>query len=304
MRPVVSIYRLASQKPITIPTVLATNASYELVRGAPIGASALVPLTTLFAQVYGLLSMGHTDRRHTQTQNRYAANDLEIMQVARRYSTHVFELLRPHLGSRVLEVGSGIGTMSRPVADIVDMVVGIEPNDYCAKRLATVMRGHPRFSLRTCHLEECDSTELATYRFDTVLCVNVLEHIADDVSALRAFRDVLMPNGKVLLFVPAVQGAYGPLDAELGHYRRYSKRTLRKAFSEAGLQLDTLRHTNPIGLVAWMFNAHILKSRIHNLTQVRIFDRLVGPWALPLERLVSPPIGLSLIAVGRRTAAR
>jgi 2-polyprenyl-3-methyl-5-hydroxy-6-metoxy-1,4-benzoquinol methylase len=242
----------------------------------------------------------HVDRRHTQTQERYAADDLETMQEARRYSAHLFNLFRQYLGKRVLEVGSGIGTMSRPLADAADLVVGLEPNVNCVNRLQDAMRGHPRFVLRACHLEECDPTELTGHRFDTVVCVNVLEHIEDDAAALRTFKDLLVPNGRVLIFVPAVQAAYGPLDAELGHHRRYSKPTLAKAFADAGLELLTLRYTNPIGLIGWMYNAHISKSTAHSPAQVKLFETLVAPWALPLERLISPPIGLSLVAVGQR----
>jgi len=244
--------------------------------------------------------VNHVDRRYNQTQEQYAADDLETMQEARRYSAHLFNLFRGHVGKRVLEVGSGIGTMSRPLADAADIVVGLEPNVNCVTRLRQAMQGHPRFSLRVCHLEECDREELASQRFDTVVCVNVLEHIENDVEALRAFKDVLVPSGRVLIFVPAVQAAYGPLDAELGHHRRYSKPTLAKAFADAGLELLTLRYTNPIGLVGWMYNAHISKSTAHSLTQVKLFETLVAPWALPLERLITPPIGLSLVAVGQR----
>ena len=245
--------------------------------------------------------MKHTDRRYSQTQEEYAANDLETMQAARRYAAHVFGLFRPYIGKRVLEVGSGIGTMSAPLADLAEQVVGIEPNVNCAVRTKEIMRGHPRFSLRECHLEECDRAELASHRFDTVVCVNVLEHIDDHVGALKTFRDVLVPGGRVLIFVPAVQAAYGPLDAELGHHRRYSKPTLSAAFAAANLDLVSLRYTNPIGLVGWMFNAHVTKSRAHSLTQVKLFETLVAPWALPLERLVPPPLGLSLMAVGVRS---
>jgi len=244
----------------------------------------------------------HIDRRHTQTQERYAADDLEIMQAAQRYGTHVFNLLRPHVGKRVLEVGSGIGTMSLRLADAAEMVIGIEPNANCATRAGEAMHGHPRFSLRMCHLEECDRAELHSQRFDTVVCVNVLEHIADDVAALRTFRDILVPGGSVLIFVPAVQAAYGPLDAELGHHRRYSKTTLGNAFADAGLALQVLRYSNPIGLVGWMYNSHVRKARTHSLSQVKLFDALIAPWALPVERVLPPPIGLSLVAVGRKAA--
>jgi 2-polyprenyl-3-methyl-5-hydroxy-6-metoxy-1,4-benzoquinol methylase len=240
------------------------------------------------------------DRRFNQTQDRYAADDLETMQEARRYSDHVFGLVRGFLGSRVLEVGSGIGTMTRRLVDVADVVVGIEPNRNCAARIQEAMGNHPRFALRMCHFEECDATELASHRFDSVVLVNVLEHIADDVNALKGFKQIVVPGGRVIVFVPALQVAYGPLDAELGHHRRYSKRTLRAAFADAGLELIRLRYTNPIGLAGWMYNAHVSKSTRHSLTQVKLFETLVAPWALPLERLLPPPIGLSLIAVGRK----
>lgn len=243
----------------------------------------------------------HTDRRYSQTQDRYAADDLETMQEARRYTDHVFGLVRPFLGSRVLEVGSGIGTISSRLVDVAEMVVGIEPNPNCTERIQAVMGRHPRFTLRTCHFEECEPAELASLRFDSVLLVNVLEHIEQDVNSLKAFERILVPGGHVVVFVPALQMAYGPLDAELGHHRRYSKRTLRAAFENAGLEIVRLRYTNPIGLAGWMYNSHISKSTRHSLAQVKLFETMVAPWALPLERLVPPPIGLSLIAVGRRT---
>jgi 2-polyprenyl-3-methyl-5-hydroxy-6-metoxy-1,4-benzoquinol methylase len=245
--------------------------------------------------------VSHTDRRFTQTQDRYAADDLETMQEARRYMSHVFGMVRAFVGSRVLEVGSGIGTITSRLVDVADVVVGIEPNPNCAARIQEAMGQHARFSLRVCHFEDCDAAELASQRFDSVLCVNVLEHIAGDVDALKAFKRILVPGGRVIVFVPALQAAYGPLDAELGHHRRYSKRTLRAAFADAGLELVRLRYTNPIGLVGWMYNSHISKSTKHSVEQVRLFETLVAPWALPLERLLPPPIGLSLIAVGRKS---
>lgn len=240
------------------------------------------------------------DRRYTQTKEKYAADDLETMQEARRYAAHVFDLFRPYVGRRVLEVGAGIGTMTQKLADVADSVFAIEPNLNCAARARDTIGSNPKVSLHVAHLEDCGPADLRAHAFDTVFCVNVLEHIEDDVAALRAFSDALQPGGHVLIFVPAIQAAYGPLDAELGHHRRYSKATLARAFASAGLDLDVLRYTNPIGLLGWMFNAHVTRTTAHSRTQVKLYEALVAPWALPLERLVPPPIGLSLVAVGRR----
>lgn len=244
--------------------------------------------------------MTYIDRRHTQTTDHYAVLDLETVQAARRYAEHVFRLFRPYIGRRVFEVGSGIGTMSKRLVGVADVVVGIEPNPACAARVQEAMAHDDRFTLRSCHLEECDVVELAAHRFDTVFCVNVLEHIADDVEALRTFREVVVAGGHVLVFVPAVQAAYGPLDAELGHHRRYSKQSLARAFAGADLVLEQIRYTNPIGLLGWLYNAYIARSRAHSPTQIKLFESLVAPWALPLEHLLPPPIGLSLMAVGRK----
>jgi SAM-dependent methyltransferase len=247
----------------------------------------------------------NVDHRFTQTQHPYAADDLETMSEAKRYQDHVFQLLRPFIGRSVLEVGCGIGTTSLRLAEIAERLVCIEPNLNCVARARAALDSNPRITLHITHLEDCDRAEMTAARFDTIVCVNVLEHIEDDVKALALFRELVTEaNGQVLIFVPAVQAAYGPLDAALGHHRRYSKRTLRRAFDAAGLDLVALRYTNPIGLLGWMYNAHVTGATEHTVGQVRLFESLVAPWALPIDRLIAPPIGQSLFAVGRaRTAA-
>ena len=247
----------------------------------------------------------NVDHRFTQTQKQYAADDLETMSEAVRYQAHIFALVRPHLGRHVLEVGCGIGTMSRQIlnVDAQTRLVCIEPNVNCALRARTALAGEARVAIRECHLEECSRLELAQERFDTIVCVNVLEHIEDDVSALALFHDVVAGTaGQVIVFVPALQSIYGPHDAALGHHRRYSKRSLTKAFAAAGLEMVTIRYTNPIGLLGWMYNLYISGNTEHTSGQVALFERFVAPWALPLDRAIAPPIGLSLFAVGRARA--
>jgi 2-polyprenyl-3-methyl-5-hydroxy-6-metoxy-1,4-benzoquinol methylase len=248
----------------------------------------------------------NVDHRFTQTSKQYAADDLETMSEAVRYQAHIFGLVRPYIGRNVLEVGCGIGTMSRQILDLHAQLrlVCIEPNANCAVRARETLAGEPRATVRACHLEECSHVELQQERFDTIVCVNVLEHIEDDVRALALFRDVLAgTGGQAIVFVPAIQSIYGPHDAALGHHRRYSKRSLAAAFAAAGQDVVTMKYTNPIGLLGWMYNLYISGNTEHTSGQVRLFDRFVAPWALPLERLSAPPIGLSLFAVGRARTA-
>ena len=140
------------------------------------------------------------------------------------------------------------------------------------------MGAHPRFTLRACHFEECDAAELARQRFDSVVLVNVLEHIADDVSALKAFDRIVVPGGRVIVFVPALQMAYIPR-CRARHHRRYSKRTLRAALASAGLELIRLRYTNPIGLAgmdAQRARQQVPPAQSHAGEAVRDARRAVG----------------------------
>ena len=244
----------------------------------------------------------NVDHRFTQTQKQYAADDLETMSEAVRYQAHIFALVRPYIGRHVLEVGCGIGTMSRQILDVDAQarLVCIEPNANCASRARIALAGDPRVEIRACHLEECKRLDLQQEKFDTVVCVNVLEHIEDDVRALTLFHDVVAgTGGQVIVFVPALQSIYGPHDAALGHHRRYSKRSLTAEFDAAGLDIVTIRYTNPIGLLGWLYNLYVSGNTEHTSDQVGLFERFVAPWALPLDRLVAPPVGLSLFAVGR-----
>lgn len=240
------------------------------------------------------------DRRYIQTQVPFATDDLTTMREARRYQGHIFSFFRPYIGARVLEVGSGIGTTTRTLVGMADRVVGIEPNRASVVHLRQAVGHHPAFTLRDCHLEECDRAELVGEHFDTILCVNVLEHIEDDHAALCRFAEIAAPaRAHVLIFVPAVEAAYGRLDAALGHHRRYSKRRLKRMFDHAALDLQVLKYTNPIGLLGWMFNTYVTRSAAHSPRQIALFESLVAPWALRLERVVPVPVGLSLVAIGR-----
>src|SRR5262249_14602071 len=161
---------------------------------------------------------------------------LETMSEARNYQAHLFDLVGPHVGLRVLEVGCGIGTMTRQLLDQAERVVCVEPNLNCAARAREALDGNQRVAIRVCHLEEGSRGELQEEGFDRVVCVRVLDHMEAEVGALALSGDVAAgTGGGVVFFGRATQAISGPHAAALGPHRRYSKQTLRAAFAAASL---------------------------------------------------------------------
>jgi SAM-dependent methyltransferase len=136
--------------------------------------------------------------------------------------------------------------------------------------------------------------------FDCLVCVNVLEHIEDDSEAMRQMNDLLKAGGHLCLFVPALPWLYGSLDAQFGHYRRYTRRRLEELARQAGFAIEKLRFFYLLGVITWFLMGKILRWRTWNATPVAAYDRLIIPFLRRLERRFSPPLGQSLLMVVRR----
>ncbi len=239
------------------------------------------------------------DRRFGQTSDDFVAADLKQMEVATNYNQWLFALVQPHLGRRIFEVGSGIGNVTRRLVESAEFVFGIEPNLACVEQLERALGAHPRFGYRPWSIEECDPSFLARYRLDTILCTNVLEHIEDDTMTLRFFASMLQPGARLVLLLPGVSWAYGTIDTAVGHFRRYTKKSISVALNDLGLEVEFLRYSNFIGLIGWCYNGRIKHIVKQSDAQIRLFDRIV-PWYSRLEEIVPPPIGMSLLVVGRK----
>ena len=139
------------------------------------------------------------------------------------------------------------------------------------------------------------------YELDTVTCINVLEHTDDDVAALRRAHQLLVPGGRVIVFVPAGQNLYGALDRGVGHQRRYDKDELVRKLTAAGFTVEDVSYQNRAAKLAWWLNSRVFRRSGLPAAQSKIFDRLV-----PLFRALEgehPSSGLSLIAIGRKPLA-
>jgi len=222
---------------------------------------------------------------------------LERMGRLSRYNEWIWQSIAPWVGERVLEVGAGVGNMTRVMygrgsilaTDIDVRYVHILQNQFSR---------NPSIQVGLLDLGSDEMLELRSAEFDTVVCLNVLEHVEDDTRALQRMRDVIVPGGRIILFVPADQKLFGTMDSQVGHYRRYSSDDLRRVIESAGLVAEKLVYFNVFGRPGWWLNGRVLKRAHLPSGQSRIFDFFV-----PLLRRLEPEEpakGLSLIAIAKK----
>jgi SAM-dependent methyltransferase len=233
----------------------------------------------------------------------YTLRDQEMMQAARRYFAWQARIVRRELGRRVAEVGCGVGNFTRHLLDR-EQVVSIDTEAECVAQLVRNLGNPPNVVAQHMDVMDPAFVDLRRHAVDSVVCLNVLEHVRDDRLALRHMAAILPPGGKAILIVPAFEALYGPIDHNLGHFRRYSQTYLRDIASEAGFNVRTLRYMNSIGCIGWWVNAKIWKRTAQSEQQIRVFDRFLVPVLERVEGIVPPPFGQSLFVVLARNGGR
>jgi glycosyltransferase involved in cell wall biosynthesis len=216
------------------------------------------------------------------------------------YNAWLHGRLDGYLGRRILEVGSGVGNQTRFFDDRERVVASdIEPHYVRELRSKYDGRSNVRIGAYRFPLSETEEAELLSERLDTVVCLNVLEHIADDQATLAAFAKVLPPGGHLALLVPAMSAIFGTLDTYLRHFRRYDKAGLETLVEKAGFAIDEIRFLNRPGVFGWWLNSKVLRRRVLPKGQLAAFR-----WILPLLRLEerkAPSFGMSLLVLARKT---
>ena len=244
--------------------------------------------------LWAILRYGMSTRIYTE--DAQGGEILERLNRAPRFTRWMSDVVRPYVGDRVLEIGAGIGNMSvhlmpRSIYWATDI------NPYYLNYLETLRPTRPY--MRVGYTDGVNAESFPKGQdFDTVVCLNVIEHVADDVGALRNVHETLTQGGTAIVLVPYGPGLYGSLDEVLGHCRRYTEEQLGEVSQQAGFHVEQILKFNRPGVPAWWLNGKILRRRTFGLGQIRLLNvltplfRRIDSW-LPL-----PP--LSIIAILRK----
>ncbi|MCK5219454.1 class I SAM-dependent methyltransferase [bacterium] len=222
---------------------------------------------------------------------------LEKLTEARNYNQWIYKLCQPYLGARILEIGSGIGNMTGIFLGHGSRVLATDMDPQRLDKLRKQWPEQKKLDIAAWDLNKAAPEKVSNFNPDTILCINVLEHIENDLAALQRMSSLLVTGGKLLLYVPALAWIYGTLDAELHHFRRYGMKEVGEITDQAGFIREKLHYVNMLGVPGWWWNNRIIKSRCFSSKQVKLFDRLV-PLAACLEQWLKPCLGQSLFYAG------
>jgi SAM-dependent methyltransferase len=224
------------------------------------------------------------------------ARILDTLSHTPRFNQWMADTIQPFVGSRVLELGAGIGSLTRQLARQRRRYVATDVESEHLARLRTQFQSRPNFEVQHCDLTNPEDFIPFAVQMDTVICLNVVEHVKDDRLALANIASTLVEGGRAIILVPEGQAVYGSLDEVLGHHRRYSQDELREKMEQAGMRVERMIGFNRVTRPAWVINGKLLRKRAFGRFQLWIFDKLVWVWRRIDSFLPWSPV--SLIAVG------
>lgn len=235
----------------------------------------------------------------TYQPDEYASNVLVDLLAVRQFSRWLCDTIRPFVGARVLELGAGIGNLSSNLLPR-DRYTVSDLNPQHLRYLRNFAEAKPYMDVCSVDLARSEDFASLQGRYDTVIAINLIEHMEDERSALQNIRTALEVDGRAVILVPQNPQLYGSLDEVLGHRRRYTAEQLRAALTANGFTVEHLFDFNRITTPGWWFNGQVLQRRHFGRVQLRIVDRLT--WLFRLLEPVLPWHGASLIAVARRAS--
>jgi hypothetical protein len=229
------------------------------------------------------------------------------MSGASNYHSWILEIFKPYLGAHLVEVGAGVGSFSELILTqhVCKTLSLVEPSDSMYERLRIHLRQRQLDSGITVDMYHGTFVEAADLikseqAPDSIIYVNVLEHIADDEGELEAVRRTLSESGRVFIFVPALKWLFSTFDERVGHVRRYSKSELEQKLRRAGFKILKSAYFDLPGIAPWWLKYRLLKSVTMNPGAVRFYDQFIIPAVRRIESVVAVPIGKNVIAIAEK----
>ncbi len=232
-----------------------------------------------------------------ETKDPIGKETLERLSQVDAYSAWQYKAIKRYVGNRVMEIGSGIGNISSFLLDSEKLVL-TDVNEEYLSILSKRFKSKKNVKVGPFNLD----TGQPSYKkdkIDTIICMNVLEHIKDDLFALRQLHSMLEDDGKLLLLVPAHQFLFGTLDTALGHFRRYNHKNLPPKLIRSGFAIEKMFYFNRFATLGWWLNGRVLKKEILPEGQLSLFGQLVPVLSI-LDKILAFPFGISIIAVARK----
>ncbi len=226
------------------------------------------------------------------------AGILDAFSATAHFNLWMADTIRPFVGQRVLEIGAGMGNLTRYLSRRRERYVATDIDAEHLVRLRNRLRHRPKLETAVCDLARPEDFCPFANSMDTVICLNVLEHLEDDLECLKNIYGALQPGGRAIILVPEGRRLFGQLDVVLGHQRRYSREQLRGRMEEAGFSVERILNFNRISRPAWLLNSRILRRSSLGRFQLKLFDNTVWLWRR-VDRFI--PWGpTSIIAIGRK----
>jgi glycosyltransferase involved in cell wall biosynthesis len=228
-----------------------------------------------------------------------AAEILDAFSVAPRFNQWMADTIRPFLGKRVLELGAGMGNLTRPLSLGRDRYVASDLEMVHLARLKSTLQHRTNVEIYAGNAERSQEFQRFEGTMESVVCLNVIEHVDDDLACARTMFHVLGANGRAIVLAPQGPRLFGRLDEVLGHRRRYTKRSLQDVLERAGFVVETAIGFNRISWPVWIAGKMLKRSRISRWS-LRLFDAMVFLWRRIDPWLPFPPV--SLIVIARKPA--
>ncbi len=229
----------------------------------------------------------------------YEGRDLEVLADLPNYYDWIMDAFLPYLGGDCVEFGAGSGNVSVRLRPHVSTLALVEPSANLVPDLEARFSGDTACTVIAQSLEEALPT-MAPQSCDSIVMVNVLEHIEDDVAALRHLFEKLRPGGSLMIFVPAMQMLYAPFDRDVGHFRRYHRDDLGRRATDAGFSVERLHYFDVVGFFGWWVVMKALRRRDLDPRAAKAFDRYVIPLARRVEALIPAPFGKNVLMCARK----